>query len=60
MESLKGMIQQIAERYRLLDTSQKLAIGLCVVVIAGSLISLTRWSTRPEMVPVLAKDFTFD
>ncbi len=60
MESLRRMIEQIAERYRLLEASQKVAIGLCVVVIAGSLISLVSWSTKPMLVPIMAKDFTFD
>ena len=60
MESLRRMIQQIAERYRLLDISQKVAIGLCVIVIAGSLWSLVQWSTEPNLVPIMAKDFTFD
>lgn len=60
MDSLKQMIGQIAERYRLLDTSQKVAIGLCVIVIIGSMMSLLQWSAKPELVPIMAKDFTFD
>ncbi|MCK4658724.1 MAG: hypothetical protein KAV82_04310 [Phycisphaerae bacterium] len=54
------MLQQIAERYGLLDTSQKIAIGMCVVVIAGSLLSLVHWSTKPELVPILAKKLSYD
>jgi len=60
MESLRRMIQQITERYGLLEPSQKVAIALCVVVIAGCLYSLARWSTKPTLVPIMARDFTFD
>lgn len=60
MESLRKTLVQIAERYRLLETSQKVAIALCLVVIVGSLISLMRWSTRAELVPVMAQDLSFD
>jgi flagellar biosynthesis/type III secretory pathway M-ring protein FliF/YscJ len=60
MDSLRRMIEQMTERFRPLETSQKLAIFLCVVVIVGSLVSLMRWSTAPELVPILAKDFSLD
>ncbi|MBN1345971.1 MAG: hypothetical protein JXQ73_24990 [Phycisphaerae bacterium] len=36
-----------------LGTSQKLAIGLCAVVMAGALVWMFQWSGQPEWVPVL-------
>ncbi|MFQ6049226.1 MAG: hypothetical protein ACE5K7_07670, partial [Phycisphaerae bacterium] len=40
-----------------LNTSQRLAIGLCVVLVVVSMVWLLRWSAQPEMVPVLFEGF---
>ena len=41
-----------------LTASQRLAIGLCVVIIVGSFLWLARWSTEPELVRLLEEPMT--
>ncbi|MCG3137968.1 MAG: hypothetical protein HJJLKODD_01824 [Phycisphaerae bacterium] len=36
-----------------LETSQRVALGLCVLVVAAAVLLLTQWSLRPEMVPLV-------
>lgn len=44
----------------MLNVSQRVAIGLCAVLIAGSLLWLLQWSTTPEMVPLVSSEFSFE
>lgn len=58
MDAIKRMLADIREQLGRLNTSQRLAIGLCAVVVAGSLLWLVQFSTSPELVAVLAQDMT--
>jgi len=58
MDTLKRTITQIQEQLALLNTSQKVAIALCAVIIAGSLMWLVGYAAQPDMVAVLAQDMT--
>lgn len=44
----------------MLNVSQRVAIGLCAALIAGSLLWLLQWSTTPEMVPLVNTEFNYD
>lgn len=59
MERLRLLIANINTRLSVLTVSQRLAIGLCAALIAGSLLWLIQWSATPERVAVLNRDFTF-
>lgn len=59
MERLRLLIANINTRLSVLNVSQRLAIGLCAALIAGSLLWLIQWSAAPERVAVLNRDFTF-
>lgn len=58
MESLKRIIGRINTQLSDLTASQRLAIGLCVVVIVGSFLWLVRWSAEPEFVRLLEEPLT--
>lgn len=58
MDTLKRTITQIQEQLALLNTSQKVAIALCAVIVAGSLMWLVGYAAQPDMVAVLAQDMT--
>jgi len=53
MEFLRKMVSSTQAHFSGLGTSQKLAVGLCVVVMAGALAWMFQWSGEPEWVPVL-------
>lgn len=59
MERLRLLIANINTRMSVLTVSQRLAIGLCAALIAGSLLWLIQWSAAPERVAVLNRDFTY-
>lgn len=58
MERLRRLLNMIAERMALLTTSQRVAIGLCAALIAGSMMWLVQWSAAPELVPLVSHTFT--
>ncbi len=60
METIRRLIDQVGAQLKLLSPSQKTAIALCVVIIAGSLGWLLTWSTTPELVALLPQDLTFE
>jgi len=60
MESLRRLISRINTQLADLTASQRMVIGLCVVVICGSFLWLARWSTEPEMVRLLEEPMTTD
>lgn len=53
MDFLRNMVANTQAHLAGLGTSQKIAIGLCVVVLGGSLVWMFQWSGEPEWVPVL-------
>lgn len=60
MEALRRVIARINTQLSDLTASQRLAIGLCVVVICGSFIWLVRWSAQPELVRLLEEPMTVE
>jgi len=53
MDFLRKMIENTRAHLKGLGTSQKLAIFLCVVVMAGALVWMFQWSGQPEWEPIL-------
>jgi flagellar biosynthesis/type III secretory pathway M-ring protein FliF/YscJ len=60
MELLRRVIAKINTQMADLTASQRIAIGLCAVIIAGSLVWLASWTTAPELVPLLKERLTMD
>lgn len=60
MERLRQLLNDIGAQLGVLTVSQRLAIGLCAALIAGSMLWLLQWSTTPEMVPLINADFSYD
>ena len=59
MDRLRQTLSQINGQLAGLSLSQRVAIGLCAALIAGSLLWLMQWSTTPDMAPIVAHDFSF-
>lgn len=53
MEWLRQTVARIQAQLDVLSRSQKIAIVLCALVVAGSLMWLVRYSAAPEMVALL-------
>ena len=60
MERLRQLLSNIGAQLGVLTISQRLAIGLCAALIAGSLLWLLQWSATPEMVPLVSANFAFE
>jgi flagellar biosynthesis/type III secretory pathway M-ring protein FliF/YscJ len=60
MDYLKRTIDEIAKQLDVLGRSQKIAIALCAVIVAGSLFWLVNYSTAPERVAVLDQDMSIE
>lgn len=60
MEFLRRIIEKINTQLSDLSASQRLAIGLCIVVIVGSFLWLVRWSVELEYVRLLEEPMTPD
>ncbi len=60
MDFLKRTIDQITRQLEVLTRSQRIAIGMCAVFVAGSLIWLVQYSAGPELVPLLNQQMTLD
>ena len=60
MDRLRQLLNFIAAQMSVLTLSQRVAIGLCAVLVAGSLLWLLQWSTAPEAVPLVNTKFTYD
>ncbi len=60
MDRLRRLISDINTQLGVLTVSQRLAIGLCAALAVVSLLWLMQWSSKPEMVPLVANDFTLD
>lgn len=59
MERVRQLLSYINARMSVLTVSQRIAIGLCAALIAGSVLWLLQWSTTPDLVPLVNQDFTF-
>lgn len=53
METLRRILERVQQQLSLMTRSQQVAIGLCAVIIMGSLMWLAQWSTEPHLVPLL-------
>ena len=49
MAIFDAQIETIKRQLSGLETSQRVALGLCVVIIAGAVLMLTQWSLQREM-----------
>jgi len=58
MEFLRKSLVQVAQHLSGLTTSQRLAIGLCAVLVVLSMVWLLQWAAHPEMVPVVFEGFS--
>ena len=58
METLRRLLASIQQQLSLMTRSQQLAIGLCAVVIVGSLLWMAQWSARPQLEPLLDQPMT--
>lgn len=57
MEYFRRTIAQVLQQLEVLNRSQRIAITLCAVLVAGSLFWLVQFSVAPEMVPLMTKNF---
>jgi flagellar M-ring protein FliF len=51
-------IGAIKQQLAALNASQRVAIGLCAAIVAGSLLWLTQWSLQHERVPLYSEALT--
>lgn len=59
MDRLRQVLEEISTRLGVLNTSQRIAIGMCALVVVGSFAWLMQWSTTPEMVPLVNHAFSY-
>ncbi len=57
MDRLRQTLSYIGAQLSVLTVSQRVAIGLCAALIAGSLLWLMQWSITPEMASISSHDF---
>ncbi|MCG8407045.1 MAG: hypothetical protein MI923_17760 [Phycisphaerales bacterium] len=53
MEFLRAQSKYISEQLRTMSGSQRIAIGLLVVVLIGGMFQMMRWAGQPEWTPVI-------
>lgn len=58
MASIQKSLTHAAAQLRDLSLSQRLAIGLGILLVAASVAWLTQWAAVPEMVPLLDQDLS--
>jgi len=58
MDAFRRIFGRINQNFSDLTASQRLAIGMCVVVIVGAFLWLVRWSAVPQMVRLLEEPMT--
>jgi len=60
MDRLRRLFEYINAQMSVLTVSQRIAIGMCAALLAGSLLWLLQWSAAPDMPPLLAHEFSLD
>jgi len=60
METLRRILERIQQQLSVMTRSQQLAIGLCAVIIMGSLMWLAQWSTKPQLEPLLDQPMSLE
>ena len=58
MAFFDAQIQSIRRQLSGLETSQRVALGLCVIILAGAILMLTQWSLERQMVLLYADPMT--
>ncbi len=58
MAFFDAQIQSIRRQLSDLETSQRVALGLCVIILAGAILMLTQWSLERQMVLLYADVMT--
>lgn len=58
MDMIKHIIARINTQMADLTASQRLAIGMCVILIVGSFLWLLQWSGEPDFVRLLEEPMT--
>lgn len=53
MEFLSAQTRQISEQLRGMSVSQRIAIGLLVIVVVGGMWGMIKWGTEPDWTPLL-------
>jgi len=59
MDRLRNLAAFIQSRLAMLTTSQRIAIGMCAALIGISFVWLLQWSTTPDWVPLVTKEFSY-
>lgn len=57
MEFLSAQARQIAQQLRTMSVSQRIALFLLLIVVAGGMWSLVRWGAEPDWAPLLDQAF---
>lgn len=60
MDFVRKLWTQTGDHLRGLSRSQRIAIGLCVVIVAAALIMLVRWSASRSYVPLPLAEMSAD
>lgn len=58
MDALNAQLKQIAAQLRTMTVSQRIAIGLLLVVVLGGMWGMIRWGTQAEWIPLHPQAFT--
>ncbi len=59
MDRLRQQIEEISARLKVLNASQRIAIGMCAGMVLISVLWLMQWSTAPEMGLLVDREFTY-
>ena len=60
MDRLRQLLTHISAQLGVLTFSQRVAIGLCAVLVVASVFWLMQWSVEPEYVPLVKAEFEYD
>ncbi len=60
MDMLRRLLSRVQQQLALMTRSQQMAIGLCAVIIMGSLMWMAQWTSQPQLEPLLDQPMTVD
>lgn len=60
MEALRQLLHRIGQQLGMMNRSQQMVVGLCAVIITGSLLWLGQWSVKPQLVPLLDQPMSIE
>jgi len=58
MDALSAQLKQIVEQLRTMSVSQRIAVGLLLVVVLGGMWGMIRWGAEGEWMPLHPQSFT--